>query len=96
MQELTERVSTLLMTLRPGDEDFRLTYSLTDSSGALVSSLRGSAGLFRPDDREQPHAILGPDKKPLRGVGKEVYRDEYYVLYRVNRPEPEAQARVLP
>lgn len=53
-------------SLRPADADLDLVYSLATPSGETKEILRGSA---RPIDDRSGVSILGPDGKPVRGIG---------------------------
>ena len=53
-------------SLKPPDEDFRLAYAITNPNGEEIFQLSGVPQLVN----ETTHApLLGPDKKPLRGIG---------------------------
>jgi hypothetical protein len=53
-------------SLKPAQEDFQLVYTLTKPTGEEVPVLAGSPLLF---DEAGRAPLLGPDKKPIRGVG---------------------------
>jgi hypothetical protein len=53
-------------SLKPADADLDLVYSVTTPSGERKEILRGSAG---PIDEQTGASILGPDGKPVQGVG---------------------------
>jgi hypothetical protein len=53
-------------SLRPPDEDFRLVYSLRKPGGEAILLLSGLTRLVAVEDGKP---ILGPDGKPLRGLG---------------------------
>jgi hypothetical protein len=53
-------------SLKPAQEDFQLVYTLTKPTGEEVPMLSGSPLLFGEDGRSP---LLGPDKKPIRGIG---------------------------
>ncbi len=52
-------------SLRPAEEDLRLSYDLITPKGARRTLVEGAEGLRDLDGAE----MLGPDKKPVRGVG---------------------------
>jgi anti-sigma factor RsiW len=57
-------------TLAPASEEFRLVYTLTLPTGERRTILRGGNRLIRADQRtNQVSEVLGPDGKPIRGVG---------------------------
>ncbi len=52
-------------SLKPAEEDLRLQYTITSPRGEEIFKTAGAAQVI--DERKQP--ILGPDKKPVRGLG---------------------------
>src|SRR5438270_501502 len=56
-------------SLKPAEESFQLVYTVTDGKGSEVFRLQGSPQLH--DAGNQP--ILGPERKPIRGVGAGEY-----------------------
>ncbi len=60
-------------TLKPAQEDFRLLYSLTLPKGQQVNILQGSSSLTRGDTTRGSGPVLGPDGKPIRGLGAGEY-----------------------
>jgi uncharacterized protein YfaS (alpha-2-macroglobulin family) len=56
--------------LQPPDEDFQIMFSISAPSGAVIWSQTGETRLLAPQagDR-QARILLGPDQKPVRGVG---------------------------
>ncbi|HEV3079062.1 MAG TPA: alpha-2-macroglobulin family protein [Gemmataceae bacterium] len=57
-------------SLKPADENLHVIYTVTDGKGAEVFRLEGSPQLH--DGNNQ--VILGPDKKPVHGVGAGDYQ----------------------
>src|SRR5262249_37905690 len=53
-------------SLKPAQEDFQLVYSVRKPTGEEVPVLAGSSLLF---DEKTQSPLLGPDKKPIRGLG---------------------------
>jgi anti-sigma factor RsiW len=58
-------------SLKPASEDFQLVYSITNPNGEEVFHSDGLPQLVHEGNNVP---ILGPDKKPLRGVGAGEYR----------------------
>jgi uncharacterized membrane protein YgcG len=57
-------------SLQPPDEDFYIEFSIADPSGAKIHTATGETRLrsLSPNNKEAK-AILGPDGKPVRGIG---------------------------
>jgi hypothetical protein len=53
-------------SLKPAQEDFHLAYTVTSPNGEQVFSLQGLPLLT---DEKGQAPLLGPDKKPVRGIG---------------------------
>ncbi len=56
-------------SLKPAEEDLRLHFAITSPKGDEVYKLAGGTQVI--DEKKQP--ILGPDKKPVRGLGCGVF-----------------------
>src|SRR5205823_2381643 len=58
-------------SLKPAEEDLRLTYELVTPTGARKPLVAGANGLREAAAAEPgaPLPVLGPDNKPLRGIG---------------------------
>jgi uncharacterized membrane protein YgcG len=56
-------------TLQPPDEDFHLIYTVTSPSGTAVFHVGGAGRLATLGADHQIKPVLGPDQKPVRGVG---------------------------
>lgn len=59
-------------SLTPAREDLRLAYTITDGKGQEVFRLEGSDQLVTAEGNEV-RPVLGPDGKPVRGIGAGVY-----------------------
>ena len=57
------------LTLQPPAEDFSLNATLTSPTGAVRPILQGRTALVRQDAKEALHAVIGPDSKPVHGIG---------------------------
>jgi uncharacterized protein YfaS (alpha-2-macroglobulin family) len=53
-------------SLKPANEDMQLVYTLTKPTGEKTELLRGNAQLLKEKDKSP---LLGPDQKPVRGIG---------------------------
>jgi len=53
-------------SLKPADEDLQLVYTITRPTGEKTEILRGATNLLHEKDKKP---LLGPDHKPVRGVG---------------------------
>jgi hypothetical protein len=62
-------------TLRPAAEDFRLTFKITAPpssgfpNGSVFTILAGDNGLRRAEAGKADDLLLGPDGRPVRGIG---------------------------
>ncbi|MCI0464749.1 MAG: hypothetical protein L0Z62_48110 [Gemmataceae bacterium] len=57
-------------SLNPAEEDFLLTFRITDGRGSEVFKAQGAARVKGENGKE----IVGPDGKPLRGIGVGEFR----------------------
>jgi hypothetical protein len=53
-------------SLKPATEDLQLVYTVTKPTGEKTELLRGGAQLLKEKDKSP---LLGPDQKPVRGIG---------------------------
>ena len=72
-------------SLKPAEEDFHFTYIVTTPTGAAshLASGQWTGSIGRPRGRQQPgqrppqepapSLVLGPDRKPVRGIGAGEY-----------------------
>jgi hypothetical protein len=58
-------------SLRPAADELHLLFSLIKPTGEKIEILRGSSQLMKDQDKTP---ILGPDHKPIQGVGAGEYR----------------------
>jgi hypothetical protein len=57
-------------SLKPAQEDLQLRFRITDPRGTEVFSLDGPARVARDDGKD----LVGPDGKPIRGIGAGEFR----------------------
>ena len=57
------------LTLRPPAEDFFINATLTEPTGAVRTILQGRTSLAFQGAKGDPHAVFGPDGKPVHGIG---------------------------
>jgi hypothetical protein len=55
--------------LRPAEEDLHLIFTLTSPSGVEIFRLEGTSQVVRLNNDPVATKLLGPDGKPVRGVG---------------------------
>ena len=61
-------------SLKPADQDLRLSYTITTPLGEVRQVAQGSNGLRKQIDAFSFEDIKGPDGKPVKGVGAGSYR----------------------